>query len=294
LSIPETDDAMKLALFHTIFNIIGVLLVAPFIKYLVIYLETLFCVKEEGRGKAKYLTNEVMEIPAAALAAMRKEVIHLYDKALEAIVHAMSLHRSEIFSEEKISEIIDHSTTPIQIDIDKIYQQDIKMLYGEILQYASLTQSHMDQEGNNEIYELKLTARNIIEMVKDVRELQKNINNCLKSKNTVIINIYNELRTQLVTILRKIQEIREIEGDEEDFMTQIEVLKETLKETEVILNHKTDKLIRENKIDSNMMSSLINDIGFTHSICKKLLKSAVTLWVRDEEIKELGDEYGYE
>jgi phosphate:Na+ symporter len=294
LSIPETDDAMKLALFHTIFNVIGVLLVSPFIKYLVIYLETLFCVKEEGRGKAKYLTNEVMEIPAAALAAMRKEVIHLYDKALEAIVHAMSLHRSEIFSEEKISEIIEHSTTPIQIDIDKIYQQDIKMLYGEILQYASLTQNYMDQEDNNEIYELKLTARNIIEMVKDVRELQKNINHCLKSNNTVIINIYNELRTQLVTILRKIQEIRDIEGDEEDFMTQIEVLKETLKETEVILNHKTDKLIRENKIDSNMMSSLINDIGFTHSICKKLLKSAVTLWVRDEEIKELGDEYGYE
>ena len=43
---------MKLALFHTIFNVVGVLLVSPFIRQLVHYLETLFCTKEEGRGQA--------------------------------------------------------------------------------------------------------------------------------------------------------------------------------------------------------------------------------------------------
>lgn len=293
-AIPESDDTMKLALFHTIFNIVGVLLVSPFIKNLVLYLETLFCAKEEDRGKAKYLTNEVMQIPATALAALRKETIHLYDKSLEAIVHAMNLHRSEIFSDAAISDVIKQSTTSIHIDIDKLYQQEIKMLYGEILQYASMTQNYIDQDGNNKIYELKLTARNIIEMVKDVRELQKNINYYLKTNNVVINDNYNELREQLISVLRKIQEIRDFEGDEEDIMTQIEVQKEALKENEVILNHKIDGLIRKNMINSNMATSLINDIGFTHSICKKLLKSAVTLWVKNEEIKELGDEYGYE
>lgn len=293
-AISEDDLAMKLALFHTIFNVIGVLLVSPFIKYLVLYLETLFCVREQGRGKAKYLTNEVMEIPATALTALRKETIHLYDKSMEAIVHAMNLHRSEIFSEIAINDVIKHSATPIKIDIDKLYQQEIKMLYGEILQYASLTQNYMDQDGNNTIYELKLTARNIIEMVKDVRELQKNLNYYLQSNNTVTIDLYNELRKQLISVLRKTQLIREFEGNEEDILTQIEAQKEALKENEVKLNYKIDKLIRKNKINSTMASSLINDIGFTHSICKKILKSAVTLWVKDEELKELGDEYEFE
>ena len=50
-TISADDYAMKLALFHTIFNVIGVLVVAPFTKTLVRYLETLFCVKEEGRGE---------------------------------------------------------------------------------------------------------------------------------------------------------------------------------------------------------------------------------------------------
>jgi len=102
------------------------------------------------------------------------------------------------------------------------------------------------------------------------------------------------LRAQLVAVLRKIQQVRVYEGDEEDILTQIEVQRSSAIENEITLNHEVDAMIRENKIDPGAASSLINDIGFTHSISKKLLKSAVTLWVKDQEIKELGDEYGYE
>ena len=294
LSISETDVAMKLALFHTIFNVIGVLLVSPFIKQLVRFLQTLFNPKEKGRGRAKYLTKEVMELPSTAIAALRKETIHLYDKSLEAIVHAMNLHRSEIFSDADVNEVVVHSVALIKIDIDKTYQNDLKNLYGEIIRYASMTPGNMDQEDNNKIYELKLTARDIIEMVKDVRELQKNLNFYSKSHNTVIINEYNKLRSQLVTVLRSIQQIRDDEqiiASEEEILTRIEVQKEIAIDNEKALNQNIDKLIRENKINSSMATSLINDVGFTFSICRKLLKSAAVLWVKEDEIKQLGDEY---
>jgi len=293
LAIADGDDAMRLALFHTIFNVIGVLLVAPFTRTLVAYLETLFCEEAKGRGRAKYLTSEVMEIPAAALAALRKETIHLYDKSLEAIVHAMNLHRSQIFSDAVIEEVVEHARAPIRINIDEVYQNELKQLYGEILEYASMTQSYMDQQGNHEIYELKQAARRIIEMVKDVRELQKNLNYYAKGNNSFIIGQYNKLRAQLVGILRMIEELREYEGDEEEVLTRIEVERANAREFEIAMNREVDALIREHKIDSRSASSLINDIGFAHSIGKKLLSCAVTLWVRDEEIKVLGDEYGY-
>ncbi|MDH3632871.1 MAG: Na/Pi symporter, partial [Gammaproteobacteria bacterium] len=291
LAIADTDVAMKLSLFHTIFNVLGVLLVTPFIRRLVRFLETLFSEKEKARGQTKYLTYEVMEIPATALAAIRKETIHLYDKSVEAIVHALNLHRSEIYSGMAIDDVIEKSRVPIPINVDQIYQEDIKSLYGEIIRYASISQTHMDQVGNNQIYELKLTARHIIEMVKDVRELQKNLNFYAKSRNAVIVEQYNELRAELIAVLRKIEEVRDFEGDEEEILTRIEVQKESSKENELRMNQTIDALIRDNQIDSNSASSLINDIGFTHSIRKKLLKSAVTLWVRDEEIRELEDEY---
>ncbi len=293
LLISPTDDAMRLALFHTIFNVAGVLIVAPFTAQLVRYLETLFHEEALARGKAKYLTGEVMEIPAAALSALRKETIHLYDKSLEAIVHAMNLHRSEIYSDVNISKVVEDSVSPIKIDIDEIYRQDLKNLYGEIIRYASITQSYMDTEGNNEIYELKLTARNIIEMVKDVRELQRNINRYTRGRNLHAIEKYNQLRAQLVAVLRKIQALREYSVEEEEVLTQIEIHREILNQNEISLNQEVATLIRENKIDSNTASSLLNDIGFAHSIGKKLLKSAMTLWVKDYQLKELGDEYGY-
>ncbi len=291
-SISEDNYAMKLALFHSVFNIIGVLAVAPFTKQLVRYLESIFVMKEEGRGQPKYLTNEVMQIPASALAAIRKETIHLYDKSLEAIVHAMNLHRSAIFSDIDIDKVIKRSRSPIKIDINQIYQDDLKNLYSAIIHYSSLSQSYMSQEDNNKIYELKLTARKIIEMVKDVRELQKNLNLFSKSHNTFILDEYNKLRIQLIKVLRVIQEVRDYEG-EEDIMTRIEVQKEKLKENEKTLNENIDTMIRDNQINSKMASSLINDVGFTFSICKKLLSSATILWVKQDEIKELGDEYEY-
>jgi phosphate:Na+ symporter len=294
LAIPAGDDTMRLALFHTIFNVIGVLLVVPFLKQLVNFLETLFRDDEKARGRAKYLTPEVMEIPATALAALRKETIHLYDKSLEAIVHAMNLHRTEIFSDAEIDEVIERSTSAIKIDVDEVYQSEIKNLYGEILEYASMSQTYMDQQGNNEIFELKQAARKIVEMVKDVRELQKNLNYYSKNHNFVIIEQYNQLRAELVRVLRMVQEFREMELDEEDILTRIEVEKANAKDREITQNHEVGALIRAHKIDTHSASSLINDIGFAQSISKKLLTCAATLWVRDEEIKDLGDEYGYE
>lgn len=294
LGISENDDAMKLSLFHTIFNVVGVLLVSPFTKQLVNFLETLFQEKEAGRGQPKYLTAEVMEVPATAIAAIRKETIHLYDKSLEAILHAMNLHRTDVCSDAEVGQVIKRSNKPIPVNIDEVYQKDIKNLYGEILNYASMTQSNMDQIAQNKIYDLKLTARYIIEMVKDIRELQKNLNHFRKSRNAFIIEEYNDLRAHLMTVLRTIQRIRESEDGPEEIMTVLEVQKTESANNEVRMNSMIDTLIREHKIDPKMASSLINDIGFTHSICRKLLNAAAVLWVNDDEVQELGDEYELE
>jgi phosphate:Na+ symporter len=294
LGISENDDAMKLSLFHTIFNVVGVLLVSQFTNQLGNFLETLFQEKEAGRGQPKYLTAEVMEVPATAIAAIRKETIHLYDKSLEAILHAMNLHRTDVCSDAEVEQVIKRSNKPIPVNIDEVYQKDIKNLYGEILNYASMTQSNMDQIAQNKIYDLKLTARYIIEMVKDIRELQKNLNHFRKSRNAFIIEEYNDLRAHLMTVLRTIQRIRESEDGPEEIMTVLEVQKTESANNEVRMNSMIDTLIREHKIDPKMASSLINDIGFTHSICRKLLNAAAVLWVNDEEVQELGDEYELE
>ncbi|MDQ6968734.1 MAG: Na/Pi symporter [Mariprofundaceae bacterium] len=307
LSISESNFAMKLALFHTIFNVIGVLAVTPFMRQLVNFLGTLFCSNEKGRGEPKYLNDDVIQIPASAQEAIRKETQHLYDKSIEAILHAMSLHRKDVFSAKEIKDVVHQSKTKIAINVEKVYQNEIKNLYGAIIHYASLAQRQMVEKENNKIYEYKLAARNIIEMVKDIKELQKNINFYMKNKNKIMIDEYNKLRMQLVLSLRIIERIRSYEDlvkgegaqgekstaayPDEDILTQLEVLKASANADEVTLNQRIDYLIRENKIDSKMASSLMNDGGFSHSIRKKLINLSTIIWIKDLDLKELGDEY---
>ncbi len=65
--IEKYNYAMKLALFHTIFNVIGVLAVAPFTSKLVILLESLFIDKRIDISRAKYLDSTVIEVPEIAI-----------------------------------------------------------------------------------------------------------------------------------------------------------------------------------------------------------------------------------
>ena len=55
-----------------------------------------------------------------------------------------------------------------------------------------------------------------------------------------------------------------------------------------IQNGKIDSLIRENKIDSKSATSLINDNSFTYTISNNIIESAITLWIKDKDIRVLG------
>ena len=286
VGIGADDYAMKLALFHTIFNVIGVIVVSPFTFKLVKFLEGLFLSEDEDVDRAKFLDKEVIAMPQAALAAIEKEVIHLYDNSTEALAHALSLHRHALFSQDDLSKVVADSTNKIDIDIEKFYITKIKGIYGDIVHFATMSQDHMSEEQMRQVYYFKLASKDIVEAVKDTRELQKNIDYYLKSKNSVIKGEYNILREKIAKMLNKIQNIRNRDDDVE-ILTKIEFLKQELEELDVVETGKIDYLIRENLIDSKMATSLINDSSYAYDISKRLIEIATTLWIKDYEVQKL-------
>ena len=133
---------MKLALFHTVFNILGVLLVSPFTNKLEIFLKTLFRDEKISVLKAKYLDDIVIAVPSAAIKAIKNETIHLYENSIEVISHALYLHRHKYLGSHDISLVVKNSNAKINIDINEFYSQKIKSLYGEIIHFSVLAQSH--------------------------------------------------------------------------------------------------------------------------------------------------------
>jgi phosphate:Na+ symporter len=285
IGIAKDDYILQLALFHTIFNVLGVLVVAPFTSQLVRYLNSIFKQKDTT-VKAKYLDEAVINSPEAALSAIRQEVEHLYDNGIEVISHALSLHRHKYIGSDDITGVIEQSTDKIDTNINRYYKQSIKGLYSEILYFSTLSQEQMSSDQQDEVYKLKISCRNIVEAIKDVRELQKNLDKYLHSKNEDVRNEYNNIRKNVAKTIDTIHRLRSVD-DDLDIVTHINSLKDELKHFDYIQNGKIDSLIREKKINSKSATSLINDSSFAYSISKHLVESAVTLWVKDKDIRTL-------
>lgn len=285
IGIDSKDYAMQLALFHTIFNLLGILVVAPFTSYLVKFLESLF-VSEQNVDKAKYLDDVVINVPEAALEALSKEVEHLYDNAVEVLSHALSLHRHQYLGCEDMSSVIKYSDKKIHTDISTFYDTNIKEIYGQIIYYATLAQENMNEEQKNKVYGLKVSCRDIVESIKYVRELQKNIKIYINSTNEVMKDEYNFIRKEIAETIDSINKIRKFE-DDLDILSSIEILNKEIDGLNLIENGKIDSLIRTNKINTKMATSLINDSSFAYDISKNLIHTASTLWIKDSDIQDL-------
>jgi len=283
-SISEENTVLKLAMFHTLFNFIGILAVTPFIKIIVRVLKRLFREEHEHRGEAKYLDKMVIQVESSAIKAIEHETEHLYDVALEALMHGLLLHRHEVFAKE--TTVYSRQSDVFKVDIDGFYHKRVKGIYAEIIEYSTRAMSGMDEESKRRVYELQVANRDIIEALKHVRELHKNIIIFVEHTNKYIEKEYNFLRMRIADLVGDINQIR-VNPDDFSVLQNINMIRDDLKTFDIIGSGRIDELIRHNKIDSHMATSLINDTAFAGVIMMKLLEMASILWIRDVELRAL-------
>jgi len=286
LGIAPDNYVLKLALFHTVFNMIGVATVAPFTNRLVAFLQQRFVDKAPEKGQPRYLDASVVELPQPALAALAKETDRLYRKSIKALAHALMLHRHDIWSDRPIYEVVAESQQSMSIDVDAYYNETIKVLYGEILRYAIMAQVNMNEADQNRVFQLKLACRNIVEALKHVKDLNKNIVRNMKSSNPYISAEYDGIRERLAMLLREIEKVRQKPNDVLA-LTQIELIRGETREMDRIINHRIDELVRANQINTVMATSLMNDSAFASEIIANLIETATILWIKDEDIRDI-------
>ena len=291
LGIKSDDWAMKLAVFHTLFNLVGLIVFSFFIPKLVIFLKKLFVEEKESYiTKPKFLDMEVVAVPFAALKATRKETIHLYDNASEVLSHAIMLHRHRYIGKSNISKIVKESSDIIDLNIDEFYESRIKSLYSDIIDYSTYFINELDDEKRSYLNDLRNACRDIAESVKNTKELQKNIKKYISSNNGYIKDEYNYIREAIAKTINTINEIKNSK-DEIDVLSKSELLKEYLKGLDVIATRRIDILIREKRIDKKMATSLLNDSYHANLIISRLINVSKVLWIQDLTIKELGEDY---
>ncbi|SKB58256.1 phosphate:Na+ symporter [Maribacter arcticus] len=92
----KNDAVIGLALFHTIFNLLGVLIFIPFIPVLARVLIKIFLdIKTEV---TLFVNNTTTDIAEAAISDMKKETLHLVSKVLPFNLSVLRIDEKIVFS----------------------------------------------------------------------------------------------------------------------------------------------------------------------------------------------------
>ncbi|MDP2398232.1 MAG: Na/Pi cotransporter family protein [Burkholderiales bacterium] len=81
----ESSPAAQLALFHTVFNVLGIILIWPIAARMTRFLESRFRTAEEDEALPRYIDRTVLAVPTLALDALEREVRRMGSVALRAI-----------------------------------------------------------------------------------------------------------------------------------------------------------------------------------------------------------------
>ncbi len=292
--IAANNYTIKLSIFHTLFNFIGVLIMIPFINVLVRFLTRVFVEKEKDDKieYPKYLNQSVLAYPQTALRALLDESKRLFEKAtFEIVSHGLNLRVRDIKGGRKLKEVVQKSKEELEVDIDELYYNKVKIIYSKIIKYATLAQSKfsLSPESMQAFTRIKLANRNIVETIKDIRGLRKNVSQYMLSDNKYIQKEYDRLRRKVSRVLREIYFTRKDETPEAH-LERLERLKEKAYKSDVLLDGTLDKLIREKKISSVMATSLANDSDNVADIVKKLIETAELLYINSDTLIRLTEE----
>ncbi|MEN8121025.1 MAG: Na/Pi symporter [Bacteroidota bacterium] len=289
MNIAADNYMLKLALFHSIFNVLGVIIMIPLIKKIEKLLYIIF--KEvviTDIDMPKYLNKAVLEYPMSALEAILNETKYLFKNAtFEIIAHGLNLHREDIKSDEKLKRIIKNSKEDFHADIDKLYYQRVKTIYSKIIKYTTLIQVTFKSSPNivENLTKVKIANRKIVEIIKSVKGLQKNVTIFMNSDNEHIRKEYQRLRRKVSKVLRETYLIRQ---DLEPYkhLKILQKLKYEIEENSIFKDEHIDILIRDNKITGSMATSLINDSDIVAGMIENLIEVAELLYGTSDSLFE--------
>ncbi len=283
-----TDDyTLKLAVFHTLFNLIGLIIMAPFIKRLVGLLQRFVIIPAAALDQPRYISKASIEIPATAVESVRKELIHLYENAYRLISHGLSLHRGTIASERDLAEAVADTRRVMPLEIDEYYEHYIKGLHSAIIEFISKAQAQRSSEHlSNELYALRQASLNIVEAVKAMKHLHKNLSRYVLSRDPNVRQLYNDIRVEIATVLRDIELIKD-QGPDAETILSLDAVRLGLEEANRKLDATLDESIRRKRITAQMATSIMNDSGYAYNIGKNLVDLARTLLAaREPERKD--------
>ena len=166
VGIASDNFTLKFAVFHTMFNVIGVMIMTPLISVLVGYLGRMVPDIVPDISVPHFLNSAALAFPDTALRAIFDETRHLYDNVFGFMAAGLGLKESDLRSDKDLQELVQTSTPPEELDLDDLYQRRIKGLHSAIVDFSSRAEADMVPEQVEMLYAIRSVARELVFAVK--------------------------------------------------------------------------------------------------------------------------------
>ncbi len=279
VGIEEDDYTLKLAAFHSMFNIVGIICMLPLAGQLARLLEKVLLEKGRVVDKPHFLTASALQFPDTAVEVVRKETEHLYDHVVHLIIKTLGLHRREVFSEQQLSVVVKQYQQFPDYNLDEAYEKHVKGIYSDIIAFISQARFTWELKQSGHLHWLREANLKLAESIKDTKHLQKNLQKSNLSDNAYIKLEYDSIRSQIALLLRNLENFKNEQQPEDKSLLSLDMLKARLKEQNQSRMEKIELLIREHKISAEMGTSLMNDSAYVYDIQHNLISMATTAFV---------------
>ena len=277
LGLGEEELALRLALFHTLFNLLAIAWLLPLRGHLERVMRRLLPERPASRQvQACYLDRVVALHPTSAEQALVREVLHLFHECQRLTALGMLGIPYRVMMSHPNPELV--ALGDELPNLQRLYLRSVKPLFGEIITFAALCKSRMDQQQAERVDELVAIARSMTEVIRLQRQLQTNLLTVLGGGSDILQHRYRTLQRRLLLLNRELRTQLNL-SDPQQLRLQL-----ALQVERVLLDSRRDRedielLIRSSKIDAIAAAGLMNDAQTLRRIQRQQLKAITALFV---------------
>ena len=204
-----TDDLLGLAVFHSIFNLLGIIIFYPFLGQFADFLENRFTNSLNRAGL--FIHETTVEVPETALEALRNETSHLISLVLklwgiaflEKTMTATPSGNGRFFKSKENFK-------------DQYYE--IKKLQGEMINfYGDLQKQTLAEQESPKLSKIITATGNALYAAKDIKDIEGDLSNFRKSGNSTINTLYDFFYSTSLSVITRFSQILKSENENSDF-----------------------------------------------------------------------------
>ena len=279
---------LKLAIFHTLYNVFGLILVLPWSFVLVRLLERWLpdsAAEAEGRlsdqphTRALYVNESALLHADAALKVLEQELQHLAQLSRRVIGAAVYLpsQLEELTPRALHQAVVQPVPLAMRENADALYEQHIKGVYADIVDFMSRVDVSLLPEQQQAMLNASSAARDLVAAVKAAKHLQKNLRKHIDSQQPALREAYNRLREQCGLTLLELRDWAEAGSDPDDQNRYLEDSEARSQLFADAFQHELQQQLRNRELDGWHATSLLNDLHYLLRIRRHLLRGHVGL-----------------